>query len=90
MVTHKKAAGESGSIAKQSVMPIVAHTVDNAKQFEAMTQNIMDINPNLPALKATLAGAREKSGKTKVASTISSRAMRRIKASLLRKGGVLL
>lgn len=36
MTTHKKAAGESGSIAKQSVMPIVAlkskrvaHTDDN-------------------------------------------------------------
>ena len=33
MTTHKKAAGESGSIAKQSVMPIVAQNDNNAQQL---------------------------------------------------------
>lgn len=34
MTTHKKAAGESGSIAKQSVMPIIAQNDNNAQRIK--------------------------------------------------------
>lgn len=74
MTTHKKAAGESGSIAKQSVMPIIAQNDNNAQRIQLTV--ITSQRPNILTKTYSLNDNGELSSPNTVANMVEGMAQR--------------